>query len=70
MRHYLFQAQKRKAGLLEDEDIASLASAASAQGSEFAAKENAPLLVAKINGKFLIFHLWFNWPTTCNYIID
>ncbi|AQK64334.1 Guanine nucleotide-binding protein-like NSN1 [Zea mays] len=49
MRHYLFQAQKRKAGLLEDEDIASLASAASAQGSEFAAKENAPLLVAKIN---------------------
>ncbi|AQK64335.1 Guanine nucleotide-binding protein-like NSN1 [Zea mays] len=43
------KAQKRKAGLLEDEDIASLASAASAQGSEFAAKENAPLLVAKIN---------------------
>nr|ACG24285.1 hypothetical protein [Zea mays] len=43
------RAQKRKAGLLEDEDIASLASAASAQGSEFAAKENAPLLVAKIN---------------------
>ena len=49
--------------MLEDEDIANLASAASAQGSEFAAKdaakENAPLAVAKSNGKFLIFHLWF-----------
>jgi hypothetical protein len=63
MRHYLFQARKRKLGLLEDEDIANLASAASAQGSEFAAKdatkENAPLAVAKSNGKFLISHLWF-----------
>ena len=49
--------------MLEDEDIANLASAASAQGSEFAAKdaakENAPLAVAKSNGKFLISHLWF-----------
>ncbi|CAL4943106.1 unnamed protein product [Urochloa decumbens] len=42
------RARKRKLGLLEDEDIANLASA---QGSEFAekdaAKENAPLAVAK-----------------------
>ncbi|CAD6213538.1 unnamed protein product [Miscanthus lutarioriparius] len=43
------RARKRKLGLLEDEDIANLASAASAQGSEFAAKENAPLAVAKSN---------------------
>jgi hypothetical protein len=45
------QARKRKLGLLEDEDIANLASAASAQGSEFAekdaAKENASLDVVK-----------------------
>uniref|UniRef100_A0A0E0JJ00 CP-type G domain-containing protein n=1 Tax=Oryza punctata TaxID=4537 RepID=A0A0E0JJ00_ORYPU len=45
------RARKRKLGLLEDEDIANLASAASAQGSEFAekdaAKENATLEVAK-----------------------
>ncbi|KAG2536784.1 hypothetical protein PVAP13_9NG220400 [Panicum virgatum] len=45
------RARKRKLGLLEDEDIANLASAASAQGSEFAQKdaekENAPLAVAK-----------------------
>ncbi|CAN6298635.1 unnamed protein product [Urochloa humidicola] len=45
------RARKRKLGLLEDEDIANLASTASAQGSEFAekdaAKENAPLAVAK-----------------------
>jgi len=54
MRQHLFQARKRKLGLLEDEDIANLASAASAQGSEFAAKDNAPLAVAKSNGKFLI----------------
>jgi nuclear GTP-binding protein len=58
MRHYLFQARKRKLGLLEDEDIANLASAASMQGSEFAAKDNAPLAVAKSSGKFLISHLW------------
>ena len=51
------QARKRKLGLLEDEDIANLASAASAQGSEFAQKdaekENAPLAVAKNHGKNL-----------------
>ncbi|TKV92678.1 hypothetical protein SEVIR_9G175800v4 [Setaria viridis] len=45
------RARKRKLGLLEDEGIANLASTASAQGSEFAkkdaAKENAPLEVAK-----------------------
>ncbi|TVU45869.1 hypothetical protein EJB05_05375, partial [Eragrostis curvula] len=45
------RARKRKLGLLEDEDIANLASAASAQGTQFAekdaAKENAPLAVAK-----------------------
>jgi len=45
------RARKRKLGLLEDEDIANLASAASEQGSEFAQKdaekENAPLAVAK-----------------------
>ncbi|XP_062202484.1 guanine nucleotide-binding protein-like NSN1 isoform X1 [Phragmites australis] len=44
-------ARKRKLGLLEDEDISNLASTASAQGSAFAdkdaAKENAPLAVAK-----------------------
>ena len=43
--------------MLEDEDIANLASAASAQGSEFAQKdaekENAPLAVAKNHGKNL-----------------
>lgn len=48
------QARKRKLGLLEDEDIANLASAASAQGSEFAekdaAKENASLDVVKSQG--------------------
>ncbi|ONM06819.1 Guanine nucleotide-binding protein-like NSN1 [Zea mays] len=47
------QARKRKLGLLEDEEIANLASAASAQGSEFAAKDaakdKAPLTVAKSN---------------------
>ncbi|CAN6281325.1 unnamed protein product [Urochloa humidicola] len=45
------RARKRKLGLLEDEDIAKLASAASAQGSEFAekdaTKENAPSEMAK-----------------------
>ncbi|KAL6893495.1 hypothetical protein ACP4OV_007593 [Aristida adscensionis] len=45
------RARKRKLGLLEDEDIANLASAASSQGIEFeqkdAAKENAPAEVAK-----------------------
>jgi nuclear GTP-binding protein len=45
------RARKRKLGLLEDEDIANLASAASAQGMQFAdkdtAKENAPLEVLK-----------------------
>jgi hypothetical protein len=70
----LFQARKRKLGLLEDEEIANLASAASAQGSEFAAKDaakdKAPLTVAKSNGKFLISHLWFSCPTACSYIID
>ena len=43
--------------MLEDEDITNLASAASAQGSEFAQKdaekENAPLAVAKNHGKNL-----------------
>jgi nuclear GTP-binding protein len=43
------RARKRKLGLLEDEEIANLASAASAQGSEFAAKDKAPLTVAKSN---------------------
>ncbi|KAK3150048.1 hypothetical protein QOZ80_3AG0227060 [Eleusine coracana subsp. coracana] len=47
------RARKRKLGLLEDEDIANLASAASAQGTQFAekdaAKENVPLPVAKIH---------------------
>lgn len=60
--------------MLEDEEIANLASAASAQGSEFAAKDaakdKAPLTVAKSNGKFLISHLWFSCPTACSYIID
>lgn len=55
-----FQARKRKLGLLEDEDIANLASAASAQGSKFtekdAAKESASLGVAKSNGEFLFSH--------------
>ncbi|XP_006644180.1 guanine nucleotide-binding protein-like NSN1 [Oryza brachyantha] len=45
------RARKRKLGLLEDEDIANLASAASAQSSEFAekdaSKENNSLEVAK-----------------------
>ncbi|RCV40836.1 hypothetical protein SETIT_9G087300v2 [Setaria italica] len=45
------RARKRKLGLLEDEDIAKLASAASAQGSEFAekdtTKENTPSEIAK-----------------------
>ncbi|CAN6297737.1 unnamed protein product [Urochloa humidicola] len=45
------RARKRKLGLLEDEDIAKLASAASAQDSEFAekdaTKENAPSEMAK-----------------------
>jgi len=68
MRQHLFQARKRKLGLLEDEDIANLASAASVQGSEFAAKDNAPSAVAKGNSKFLISHLWFNCPTACSYI--
>jgi nuclear GTP-binding protein len=56
-----FQARKRKLGLLEDEDIANLASAASAQGMQFAdkdtAKENAPLEVLKSHGNFL-FSSW------------
>ncbi|CAL4927411.1 unnamed protein product [Urochloa decumbens] len=45
------RARKRKLGLLEDEDIAKLASAASTQGSEFAekdaTKENVPSEIAK-----------------------
>ncbi|XP_072146904.1 guanine nucleotide-binding protein-like NSN1 isoform X2 [Setaria viridis] len=45
------RARKRKLGLLEDEDIAKLASAASAQGSGFAekdtTKENTPSEIAK-----------------------
>uniref|UniRef100_J3L004 Uncharacterized protein n=1 Tax=Oryza brachyantha TaxID=4533 RepID=J3L004_ORYBR len=47
----IFVAQKRELGLLEDEDIANLASAASAQSGEFAekdaSKENNSLEVAK-----------------------
>ncbi|GJN24136.1 hypothetical protein PR202_gb11858 [Eleusine coracana subsp. coracana] len=47
------RARKRKLGLLEDEGLANLASAASAQGTQFAekdaAKENVPLPVAKIH---------------------
>jgi hypothetical protein len=54
----LFQVRKRKLGLLEEEGIANLASTASEQASKFAkkdaAKENAPLEVAKSHGKFLI----------------
>jgi nuclear GTP-binding protein len=45
--------------LLEDEDIANLASVASVQGMQFAdkdaAKENAPLEVLKSHGNFPIF---------------
>jgi nuclear GTP-binding protein len=43
--------------LLEDEDIVNLASAASAQGTQFAeedaTKENAPLAEAQSHGNFL-----------------
>lgn len=50
-----FQARKRKLGLLEDEDIAKLASAASTQGIEFAekdaTKEDTPSEIAKSHGK-------------------
>ena len=46
--------------MLEDEDIANLASAASEQGSEVAQKvaekENAPLAVAKNHGKIFVTH--------------
>ena len=56
---FCFQARKRKLGLLEDEDIAKLASAASAQGNEFAekdaTKENAPLEIAKSHGKVVFY---------------
>ena len=49
-----FQARKRKLGLSEDEDIANLVAAASAQGSEFAekdaAKESASFEMPKTNG--------------------
>jgi nuclear GTP-binding protein len=49
--------------LLEDEDIANLASVASVQGMQFAdkdaAKENAPLEVLKSHGNFPIF--FFSW---------
>ena len=45
--------------MLEDEDIAKLASAASAQGNEFAekdaTKENAPLEIAKSHGKVVFY---------------
>lgn len=53
---FFSQARKRKLGLLEDEDLAKLASAASAQGSEFAekdaAREDAPA-VAKSHGNLV-----------------
>jgi len=56
---FCFQARKRKLGLLEDEDIAKLASAASAQGNEFAekgaTKENTPLEIAKSYGKIVFY---------------